>query len=41
MVLIIAGLWIKMKNRLAFGQKVVIVSAINQGPFLIGGPVSF
>jgi hypothetical protein len=28
-------------NRLAFFKKDVMISLINKGPFLIGGPVSF
>jgi hypothetical protein len=32
---------IKFDNRLAFGSKRVMFTLINQGPLLIGGPVSF
>jgi len=31
----------KITNWLAFGENGVIISSINKGPFLIGGPVSF
>jgi len=31
----------KFDDRLAFGSKSVIITLINKGPLLIGGPVSF